>query len=66
MIALCKVQGFCLSMAASDAVARALMMAAQRAERHAVLESAHASIEKITNFTMPPETLSWGAALFFV
>lgn len=47
----------------SDAVMRALQQAAERAERHAVLNTAHATLERVLGFPHPPELLPWGAAL---
>lgn len=50
----------------ADVVARVLRQAAERAERLAVLDTAQATIEKLLNYPMPPESLPWGHALFFV
>lgn len=44
-------------------VALVLRQAAQRAERHAVLDSAVTSMEAVLNFPLPPEMLPWGSAM---
>lgn len=47
----------------SDAVQRALQKAAARAERHAVLDTARPTLERVLNYPHPPELLPWGAAM---
>ena len=50
---------------ASEIAQRALRQAAERAERHVMLENARLSMERILNYPLPPESLPWGQALFF-
>ena len=54
-----------LSMMAGVAedVARVLAQAAQRAERHAVLNSALTQMQRLHNFPWSPEMLPWGSAM---
>lgn len=44
-------------------VQRALQRAADRAERHAVLDSALTSMDRLLNYPLEPEMLPWGAAM---
>ena len=41
----------------------ALQKAAARAERHAVLDTARPTLERVLNYPHPPELLPWGAAM---
>ena len=50
-------------MAVAPAVAAALQKAAERAERHALLNSAVTQMEELLNFPLPPEQLPWGLAM---
>ena len=50
-------------MAGASAVAEVLQKAAERAERHAVLDSAVTSMEQLLNFPLPLEQLPWGLAM---
>ena len=50
------------SAASMDRVQRVLAEAAERAQRHAELNGAHATLERVLNMTLPVETLPWGEA----
>ena len=47
----------------NDIVKKALQQAAVRAERHALLDGARASIERNLGYALPAEILPWGSAL---
>lgn len=50
----------------NDAVRAALAAAAQRAQRHAELDAAATSMERLLNVRLDPEMLPWGSAMFRV
>lgn len=49
--------------APTAAVQRALQLAAGRAARHAMLDSALTTMARLLNYPLEPEMLPWGAAM---
>jgi len=50
----------------ADVARRALEAAALRAQRHAELNAATTSMERLLNVDLPPQMLPWGSAMLHI